>query len=104
METVKVRRSGISQEQATEVILNGLGPGYRAEPGGESAFRVRKGGIAKAKVRLQDEPGGTVFTVSGEGTWFFPGSFLVTKLMNDRGIARRTAEVIDRAEAFSGDG
>jgi hypothetical protein len=101
MQTVKVRRSGISEDQATEVILNGLGPGYRVEPGGEGAFRVRRGGVAKAKVSFRDEPGGTVFDVRGEGTWLvIPFSYLFTRMMNERGIAKRTAEVIDQAEAF----
>ncbi len=65
---------------------------------------VRKG-LAKAKVSLRDEPGGTVFDVQGEGSWgVLPVFNLYTKMINERGIARRTASALGEAEAFRDDG
>jgi hypothetical protein len=103
MQSVKVRRSRVSAEQAAEVIRLGLGSEYQVEADGETVLHVRKG-LARARVSLRGEPGGTVFDVSGEGASVFPLFSLTTKMMNDRGIARRTAEAIGRAEAFRDDG
>ena len=104
MQRVKVRRSDISAEQAAEAIRYGLGSGYHVQAEGDSMLRIRKG-LARAKVSLHGEPGGTVFDVRGEGVWLvIPFSLLATKMLNERGIARRTATAIGRAEAFRDDG
>ncbi|HEX6522782.1 MAG TPA: hypothetical protein VF070_22685 [Streptosporangiaceae bacterium] len=97
MTSVKVRRSGISAEDAAEVIRRGLGEGYQVQPSGGAEILVRKGTFGRAKVRLREEPGGTVFDVNGQG-------YLITmKVANDRGIARRTAEVISQAAEYRDD-
>jgi hypothetical protein len=94
MKSVKVRKSGISAEQAADVIRRGLGAGYQVQPEGGAEVLVRKGTFGRAKVRLREEPGGTVFEVTGQG-------YLITmKIANDRGIARRTAEVIGQAAEY----
>jgi hypothetical protein len=103
MQSVKVRRSRISADQAAEVIRLGLGSEYQVEADGDAMLHVRKG-MARAKVSLRGEPGGTVFDVSGEGASVFPLFSLTVKMMNDRGIAKRTATAIDEAEAFRDDG
>lgn len=103
MQSVKVRRSPISAEQAAEVIRHRMGAGYEVEADGETMLRVRKG-LARATVSLRGEPGGTVFDVHGEGgVAVFPLFNLYTKKMNERGIARRTAMAIGEAEAFRDD-
>lgn len=102
MQSVKVRRNGISADQAAEVLRTALGDGYHVQPEGETTLLVRKG-RGRAKVSLRGEPGGTVFEVSGQGVTVFPLFSLTTKMMNDRGIAKKTATAIDQAEAFRDD-
>jgi hypothetical protein len=102
VQSVKVRRSGISAEQAAEAIRYGLGSGYQVQTEGEAVLRIRKG-LARAKVSLRGEPGGTVFDVRGEGIGLLL-FHIPTKMLNDRGIARRTATAIGQAEAFRDDG
>jgi hypothetical protein len=55
-------------------------------------------------VNLRAEDGGTVFDVSGTGASVLPLFSLVTKMLNDQGIAKRTAAVIGEAAAFRDDG
>lgn len=103
MQSVKVRRSPISAEQAAEVIRHRLGAGYQVEADGAAMLRVRKG-MSRARVSLRGEPGGTVFEVHGEGSGaILPLFNLYTKLINERGIAKRTAAAIGEAEAFRDD-
>lgn len=99
MQSIKVRRSGISLKDAADVIEHGLGEGYTAQvEDGDSAVLVRKGSTGRAKVRLREEPGGTVFEVRGQGAGFSP---LILKVVNERGIARRVAAVIGESSQFS---
>jgi hypothetical protein len=103
MQSVKVRRSQISAEQAAEVIRTGLGGGYEVQADSENLLKVRKG-LGRATVSLRSEPGGTVFEVKGEGSGgMLPLFNLYTKMLNERGIARRTAAAIGEAEAFRDD-
>jgi hypothetical protein len=100
MQTVKVQRSGITPDQAAEVLRRGLGGGYQVEADGDSQLRVKKG-LARATVSLRGEPDGTVFDVSGEaGVSVMPLAGLISKMMNERGLAKRTAAVIGQAEAW----
>jgi hypothetical protein len=96
MASVKVRKVGISVEQATDVLRQSLGEGYRVEPGGEAEVLVRKG-IGRAKVNFREEAGGTVFEVRGQG--FTPALILLSNM----GIAKRTAAAIDSAAEFRDD-
>lgn len=102
MQSVKVRRGQISAEQAAEVIRAGLGGGYEVQADSETELKVRKG-MGRAKVSMHGEPGGTVFEVQGEGVSMLPLFSIYTKMMNERGIARRTATAIGEAEAFRDD-
>jgi hypothetical protein len=103
MQSVKVRRSGISTDQAADILRSSLGSDYQVQSGGDGVLLVRKG-LARAKVSMRAEPGGTVFDVSGEGASVMPLFSFTAKMLNDRGIAKRTATVIGEAEAFRGDG
>jgi len=67
MQSVKVRKSGISAENAAQVIQRGLGDDYQVQPDGGAEILVRKGTFGRAKVRLHDEPGGTLSEVRGPG-------------------------------------
>ena len=97
MQSVKIRKSGISAENAADVIRRGLGDGYQVQPDGGAEVIVRKGTFGRAKVRIREEPGGTVFGVNGVGF------LIIMKIANDRGIARRTAEVLSQAAEYRDD-
>ena len=86
------------------MIRHQLGSSYQVETDSETMLRVRKG-LARAKVSLRGEPGGTVFDVQGEGSWAtLPVFNIYTRMLNERGIARRTAAALSEAEAFRDDG
>jgi hypothetical protein len=97
MASVKVRKVGISVEQATDVLRQSLGEGYSVEPGGEAEVHVRKGFFGRAKVNFREEAGGTLFEVRGQG--FTPAMILISNM----GVAKRTAEAIDSAAEFRDD-
>ncbi|HEX6454374.1 MAG TPA: hypothetical protein VF060_33555 [Trebonia sp.] len=101
MQNVKVRRTGISADDAAQVLRDGLGDGYEIQADGEGLL-VHKG-LTRAKVNLRAEEGGTVFDVNGAGASVLPLFSIVTKMLNDRGIAKRTAAVIGEAAAFRDD-
>jgi hypothetical protein len=100
MQSVKVRKSGISAEQAADVIRRGLGDDYKVTPEGSAEVLVRKGSMGRAKVLIREEEGGTRFEVRGQGAGFSP---LILQLVNARGIARRTAAVIGQSAEYSDD-
>lgn len=103
MQSVKVRRSGISADQAADILRSSLGGDYQVQSDGDGVLLVRKG-LARAKVSMRAEPGGTVFDVSGEGISALPLFSFTAKMLNDRGIARRTVTVIGEAEPFRDNG
>jgi hypothetical protein len=101
MQSVKVRRTGISADDAAQILRDGLGGGYEIRADGEGLL-VRKG-VARAKINLRAEEDGTVFDVSGTGASVLPLFSMVTKMLNDQGIAKRTAAIIGEAVAFPDD-
>jgi hypothetical protein len=102
MQSVKVRRDGISASEAAGVLRSELGSGYDVQASDDGAVRIRKG-FSRVKVVVRAESGGTVFDVSGEGTSFFPLFALVTKSLSGSGLAKKTATAIGGAEAFRDD-
>ncbi len=103
MPLVKVRRRNISAEQAAAAIRSSLGDGVEISPVGDTEVRVKKSYFAQAKVSLTDEPGGTVFNVSGAAGAAFPLWMLTMRLVNERGIARQVAEAIGGYKEFQDD-
>jgi hypothetical protein len=101
MHSVKVRRTGISPGEAAKVLRDGLGGDYKVQADGDSLL-VRKG-LARARVSLRAADGGTVFDVSGAGASVLPLFSVVTRLLNDQGIAKRAAVAIGEAAAFRDD-
>jgi hypothetical protein len=102
MQSVKVRRSGISAVRAADVLRSELGSGYDVQTVDDATLRIRKG-LARAKVTVRTESGGTVFEVTGEGSSFFPLFSVTSKMLNDRGVAKKAATIIGQAEAFRDD-
>jgi hypothetical protein len=103
MPQVKVRRRGISAEDTAAVIRDGF-PGQKLEitPRGDRELEVSKSFFVHANVSITDEPGGTVFNVRGGGP-VIPLLFVATRIANNRGIARRVAEVIGAHDGFRDD-
>ena len=103
MQSVKVRRTGISAGQVAEVLRGALGSEYEVRAQDDGTLIVSKG-TSKAVVSSRVESGGTVFDVSGKGTSVFPVFNVVTRALSDRGIAARAAAAIGDAEAFRDNG
>jgi len=103
MPQVKVRRRGISAQDAAAVIRAGL-PGEKLEitQRGDRELAISKNFFVHATVSVSDEPGGTVFNVRGGGP-VIPLLFVATRMANSRGIARRVADVLGSHEGFRDD-
>ena len=103
MPQVKVRRRGISAEDAAAAIRDGL-PGEKLEttPHGDRELEVKKSFLVRANVSISDEPGGTVLTVRGGGP-VIPILFLTTRVANSRGIAQRVANALGEHPGFRDD-
>jgi hypothetical protein len=103
MAQVKVRRRGISAEDAAAVIRAGL-PGEQLDISqrGDQELQITKNFFAHATVNITEEPGGTVFNVRGGGP-VIPLLFVATRVVNSRGIARRVADVLGSHEGFRDD-
>ena len=82
--------------QKGEVIA--VGDGYIVSLAGESVM-VRKNAFVYARVKLRDEPDGTLLEVIGCGLPT-PLLYFPLKFINDRGIAARTAQAISQAGVF----
>jgi len=103
MPQVKVRRRGISAEDAAGVIRGSMpGENLQTIQHGDRELEVQKSFFVRAKVSISDEPGGTVFTVHGGGP-VVPLLFVVTRLVNSRGIAQRVAHALGEHAGFHDD-
>ena len=102
MQSVKVRRGGISASDAADVLRSELGSGYDVQAGDDGTVHIRKG-MGRAKVSLRAESGGTVFEVAGEGVSFPPLWGYIQKALNNQGIAKKAATAIGQSEAFRDD-
>jgi hypothetical protein len=100
MPQVKVRRRGISAEDAAGVIRGSM-PGEKLQTiqHGDRELEVQKSFFVRANVSISDEAGGTVFTVRGGGP-VVPLLFLATRLVNSRGIAQRVANALGEHAGF----
>jgi hypothetical protein len=103
MPQVKVRRRGISAEDAAGVIRASM-PGEKLQTIQQTdrELEVKKSFLVRANVSIGDEAGGTVFTVRGGGP-VVPLLFLTTRLVNSRGIARRVADALGEHAGFRDD-
>jgi hypothetical protein len=103
MPQVKVRRRNISTDEAAAAIRSKLGDSVQISPDGEREVRVKKSYFAQAKVSMSEDPGGTVFDVSGAASASLPLWMLTMKMVNDRGIARQVAAAIGEYKNFADD-
>jgi len=103
MPQVKVRRRGISAEDAATVVRGSM-PGEKLQiiQHGDREFEVQKSFFVRANVRISEEAGGTVFTVHGGGP-VVPLLFVATRIVNSRGIAQRVANALGQHAGFLDD-
>lgn len=93
MADVKVPKTGISAEQAADVLRRDLGDGYRVEPEGVIEVNVRKGLLGRVKVILREEADGTLFEVRSQ-------AFTPLMALMSMGLSKRAAEAISTADEF----
>ncbi len=102
MPQVKVRRRGISAEDAAAVIRGRLGQELQITQNGDKELELKKSYFVRAKVTITEEPGGTVFNVRGQGLPV-PLLMFTTMFVNNRGIARQAADAIGEHDGFRDD-
>ena len=93
MPKVKVPRKNVTPGEVVAVLSRRLGPGYQVESNGDRRVTVRKSQLRYANISIADQPGASVFRVSG-------GGMLVLRMANTFGTARRVADALRRSPEF----
>lgn len=99
MPHVKVRGRGITADQAADVIRDALGAGVQVRTEGDGQIDVRRGFFVRAKVSIQEESGGTTFTVRGGGPPT-PVGLAVMVPVNNAGIVKRVVAALEQYSGF----
>jgi len=93
MTKVKVPRKNVTPDEVVTVLSRRLDPGYQVETNGGRRVTVRKSGLMYATVSIADQPGASVFRVSG-------GGFLFLRVANTFSTARRVTDALRRSPEF----
>lgn len=93
MPKVKVPRKNVTPGEVVTVLSRRLGPAYQVESNGNHRVTVRKSPLMYANIAIADQPGASVFKVSG-------GGLPVLRLANTLGTARRVADSLRRSPEF----
>ena len=93
MPKVRVPRKNVTPGEVVAVLSRRLGAGYQVESDGGRRITVRKSATRYASVSISDQPGASVFGVHG-------GGFIVLRLVNTFGTARRVADALRRSPEF----
>jgi len=93
MPKVRVPRKNVTPGEVVTVLSRRLGPGYQVESDGDRGITVRQSATRYASVSISDQPGASVFAVHG-------GGFIVLRLVNTFGTARRVADALRRSPEF----
>jgi hypothetical protein len=93
MPKVRVPRANVTPGEVVTVLSRRLGPGYQVQDSGEHRVRVHRNQFIFADVAIDGQPGSSVFRVSG-------GGFVVLRLVNTLGTARRVAEALRCSPEF----
>ena len=91
MPKVRVPRKNVTPAEVVTVLSRRLGPAYRVESNGDHRVTVRKSQLMYANISIADQPGASVFRVSGGGLLFLANTF---------GTARRVAHALRRSPEF----
>jgi hypothetical protein len=93
MPKVRVPRKNVTPGDVVTVLSRRLGPGYQVESNGDRRVTVRKSPLMYASISIAEQPGASVFRVSG-------GGFLFLRIVNTLGTARRVADALRRSPEF----
>ena len=93
MPKVRVPRKNVTPGEVVTVLSRRLGPGYQVESDGGRRITVRRSATRYASVSTSDQPGASEFGVHG-------GGFIVLRLVNTFGTARRVADALRRSPEF----
>ena len=86
MPTVTIPKT-VDAQEAAEVLKQQLGDRYTVDSHASGILRVKHGGLAYANVRVAPDRDATTFRVHG-------GGFIIGRIANEVGIARRVATAI----------
>jgi hypothetical protein len=100
---VKVRRTGIQAAEASSAIRDALGGDIQITQTDDRNLDVRKNFFIRAKVSMNEEPGGTLFHVRGAGVPI-PLMFGTMMLVNNQGIAKQIAAALGNRAEFRDNG
>lgn len=93
MPKVKVPRKNVTPGEVVTVLSRRLGPGYQVQGNDDRRVTVRKSTLSYANISIADQPGASVFKVSG-------GGLLFVRVLNTFGTARRVADALRRSPEF----
>jgi hypothetical protein len=93
MAKVTVPRKNVTPDEVVTVLSRRLDPGYQVETNGGRRVTVRKSSLMYATISIADQPGASVFRVSG-------GGFLFLRVANTFSTARRVADALRRSPEF----
>ncbi|MDQ2815829.1 MAG: hypothetical protein M3Z75_29275 [Actinomycetota bacterium] len=93
MPKVRVPRKNVTPAEIVAVLSRRLEPGYQVEASGARRVTVRKSSLRYATVSVADQPGASVFRVSG-------GGLLFLRVANTFSTARRVADALRRSPEF----
>ena len=94
MPTVTVKRS-VTLREAAEALHGELGDQYQITThgtGAQQALKIKQSAASTATVRLEQNDGATTFHVHG-------GGLVISRMVNELGIARRVTAAITGAFA-----
>lgn len=100
MPQVKVRSRGITADDTAAVIRAALGDQLQIVTRGAKELEARRGYFARARVRISEVPGGTMFRVRGLGPPV-PLLMLAGMAVSSFGIARQVAGALDQHPGFA---
>ena len=93
MPKVRVPRKNVTPNELVTVLSRRLGAGYKVESNGAGRVTVRKNQLMYANVSIATTPGASVFRIHG-------GGFIVLRVANTLGTARRVADALRRSPEF----
>jgi hypothetical protein len=93
MPKVRVPRKNVTPAEVVAVLSRRLGGGYQVAAADGQRVTVRKSALMYANISITDMPGASVFRVHG-------GGFLLLRMANTLGTARRVADALRRSPEF----
>jgi hypothetical protein len=93
MPKVRVPRKNVTPAEVVTVLSRRVGGGYQVAAADGPRVTVRKSSLMYANISITDIRGASVFRVRG-------GGFLLLRMANTLGTARRVADALRRSPEF----